>query len=67
MNQAATGKKIVPAKMNIYTVLAVVATVALIIGIGFLWGANGKINGGKSPWYIEPKTADQNSVQPAAS
>lgn len=68
MSQAggpSASRRVVPAQMNIYTVLAVVATLALLVGIGFVWNVSSKITGQQNPWYIEPNTADQNSIQPA--
>ena len=69
MSQAASpsaNKRVVPAQMNIYTVLAVVATLALGVGIGFVWNISNKLTKQKSPWYVEPATSDQTSVQPPA-
>jgi hypothetical protein len=65
MNQA--GKRVVPAQMNIYTVLALVATLALGVGVAFVWKISSEHTGQKSPWYVEPKTKDQASVTPPAS
>lgn len=61
MSQA--GKRIVPAQMNIYTVLAAVATLVLIIGVAFVWNAAGQLTGQGNPWHVEPATADQSSVK----
>lgn len=69
MSQAggpSVGKRVVPAQMNIYTVLAVVATLALLVGVGFVWKTSSELTGEKNPWYVEPDTADQASVRPPA-
>jgi hypothetical protein len=58
------GKRVVPAQMNIYTVLAVVATLALIVGVGFVIKTASDLSGDKNPWHVEPDTADQASVRP---
>lgn len=60
-------KRVVPAKPNIYTVLAVVATVILGTGVGFVLNYSSKLTGEKNPWYVVPPTADQQSTQPASN
>lgn len=62
---ASSGKRVVPAQANIYTVLVVIATLVLIVGIGFVWKTAGEMTGQSNPWYVEPATANQASVQPA--
>ena len=67
----AESTRTVPARPNVYTVLAIVATVALAVAIGFVWTSNlemtrheqQKANPGASasPWYIVPATPDQAS------
>ncbi len=64
---ASTGRRVVPAQMNIYTVLAMVATIALGVGVGFVWNISSKLTTQKNPWHVEPATADQASVQPPAA
>lgn len=59
-------QRIVPAKMNIYTVLAVVATLVLLAGIGVVWSQSSKLTGQNNPWYVEPATANQQSTVPAS-
>ncbi len=66
MSQAggpSSGKRIVPAKMNIYTVLAAVATLVLLVGVGFVWNYSKQLTGQDNPWHVEPKTSDQQSVR----
>ena len=65
MSQAgiSTGRRVVPAKMNIYTVLAAVATVVLLAGLIFVMNYSSKLTGQGNPWHVEPATADQASVK----
>ncbi|GEM_PF-2295869 len=63
---SSSGKRIVPAQANIYTVLAVVATLVLIVGVVFVWKTAGEMTGQGNPWYVEPATANQASVTPPA-
>lgn len=62
-----SNKRVVPASANIYTVLAVVATIVLIVGIAFVWKTAGEMTGQGNPWYVEPATANQASVTAAAN
>lgn len=66
MSQFGSGKRVVPPAMNVYTVLALVAFLALLAGVLFMVSFNGKLNGNKGPWYVEKATVDQQSVQPPA-
>lgn len=58
MSQAASGssrtRATVPPSSNVYTVLVVVAAVALAIGCGYLWVKNTSLTGQSNPFYIEP-------------
>ncbi len=62
----ATAKRTAPASPNIYTVLAVVATLVLGFGVGIVINFSSKLTGQSNPWYVEPKTANQQSVVPPA-
>ena len=39
---------------NIYTVLAVIATLALIVGVAYVWNVNTTLTGQGNPMYIIP-------------
>lgn len=65
-------KRVVPARMNIYTVLSMVAFLALAAATIFVGSQSAEMtkgdqpNDGKSPWYVVPATADSDSVKSPA-
>ncbi len=67
MTQFGSGKRVVPPAMNIYTVLVLVAFLALAVGVAVVFNFSTKLSGQKNPWYVLPATADQQSVAPAGS
>jgi len=44
---------------NIYTLLSVIALVALIIGVGYMWYRNSKLTGSLNPFTIQTSDACQ--------
>ncbi len=64
MSQAPAAKKLVAPGMNIYTVLTIVATVALAVGVGFIMQYSKKLTGNSNPYYVEQKNADQKTGLP---
>lgn len=52
--------------MNIYTVLVLVAFLALAAGTFVVFSISTKLSGQKNPWHVVPATPDQQSVQPPA-
>lgn len=65
-------KRVVPARMNIYTVLCLVAFLALAFATGFVWSQSVEMTKGDqpeegaSPWYVVPATADSQTVKAPA-
>ena len=64
-------RRTVPARPNVYTVLAVVAFLALTAATVFVWTKNIEMTQsdqpkeGSNPWYVVPQTQDQKSVSGA--
>ena len=58
MNQ----KRVVPAGVNIYTVLTSITCIALLAATIFVFMKAKDLTGQDSPFYVEPLTQDQKSV-----
>lgn len=63
-----SNQRVVPASSNVYTVLALIATLALAFGTIFVAMRNIELtrdvqpNNGSNPWYVHPQSADQQSA-----
>lgn len=52
INPAPAGRPVASPRSNVYTVLLIVAALALAAGIGYLWYRNGQLYPGTQPWEI---------------
>ncbi len=50
---------------NIYTLLSLIALVALMVGVGYMWYRNSKLTGSMNPLTIRSSAAEPVWVMPA--